>query len=96
MPTKLVPISLLLLCLPSSLLGCATAGPIQRTETVEVRVPVHVPLDPALLVRCPAPALPADPVRGEDLLEDIEAWKAALRICNEQLDAIRALQPAPP
>lgn len=64
-----------------------------RTETVEVKVPVLVALDPALLVPCSQPSLPEGQLVVEDLFEFLEGYKIALTACNLQLESIQALQP---
>lgn len=94
----------MLLCLLPWLTSCSHNGPV-RTETVEVKVPVLVTLDPALTTREPEPAPPARRCKDAAgratvcngvLAEAIDALRAWGRRGWARVDAIRALQPTPP
>lgn len=44
----------------------------------------------------PAPVLPPGPLTNDDLRRNRDAWRAALRLANAQLAAIRCLDAAVP
>lgn len=77
----------------SVLLGCANK-PIVRTETVEVKVPVLVPLDKRLTEEVAEPKLAPGIVQNNDLADFIDAWRAALRLANRKLREIAGVQPS--
>ena len=94
----------MLACLLLSLTSCSRT-PIVRTETVEVPVPVLVPLKPDLTAQVPEPAYPprrcVDPVNGRatvcngDVADYIDALRAWGRGGFSKLRAILELQPKP-
>ncbi len=73
--------------------GCASKEPLIRTETVEVKVPVLVRIDPKLTVREPEPDLPAGPVTNNDVATLIDALRAWGRGMAGKLEKIERLQP---
>ena len=85
-----------------SLTSCSPDNQLIRTETVEVQVPVTVPLDKAMTRRTAEPASPdrkckdANGVRsvcGEDLASYVIALRRWGRAMYNQLGAILAVQP---
>lgn len=73
-----------------------------RTETVEVKVPVYVALDPRLTALEPLPARPQDrcvdtlgraTICNRDHAEWTNAYDAALRRINARMAEIAGLQP---
>ena len=77
-----------------ALAGCGSAEPIIRTETVEVNVPVYVPLPVELTTPVAEPAPPArDGFDGEALVDWVERLRAALREANAKLAGVRSKQP---
>jgi hypothetical protein len=90
-----------LLCLLLLLTGCSATPkrcePIVRTETVEVDVPVFVALPEALTAPVAEPDAPSGGVMtNEDLVDWLEALRAALREANSKLAAVRSKQPESP
>lgn len=83
-----------LLCLTLSLTACA-GKELVRTETVEVKVPVLVALDPALTTVEPEPDLPAGAVTNDDVGNLIDALRAWGRGLAGKLTQIADLQPSP-
>lgn len=81
-------------CLLASLLACASKG-TTRTETVEIRVPVYVPVPGQLTEQVAEPVLAADATNA-DLADWADALKAALREANSRLREVAGLQPAAP
>lgn len=81
------------LCLLAFLPACASKG-TTRTETVEIRVPVYVPVPAELTREVAEPKLAADPTNA-DLADWADALKAALREANGKLREVAGLQPAP-
>lgn len=73
--------------------GCASK-PTTRTETVEIRVPVYVPVPAELTREVAEPKLAADPTNA-DLADWADALRAALREANSRLREVAGLQPAP-
>jgi hypothetical protein len=71
--------------------ACATK-PSVRTETVEVKVPVYVPVPAELTREVAAPVLPAAATNG-DLADYADALRAALNAANAKLREIAGLQP---
>lgn len=65
---------------------------IVKTETVEVPVPVYVPLPEDLIKDCPVPAFP-DPYTVGAAMDYEAALISSLENCNEDKAAIRDLQP---
>ena len=94
---------LLLLCLVGSLIGCSGRVEVVR-ETVEVAVPVRVPLPAELLVIDPEPEPPelACLDRGRPTLcnEDLAEWLEQLRAWGEagwsRVRKVAELQPERP
>lgn len=84
-----------LLCLALWLTGCAPRQ-VVRTETVEVKVPVHVALPAELTTPVDEPDLPAGPVAGQDVSDLVTALRVALRLANAKIQTIGAMQPTPP
>lgn len=84
-----------LLCLALSLTACA-GKPIVRTETVEVKVPVLVALDPALTAAEPEPDLPAGAVINDDVAALVDALRTWGRAAYGKLAKIAELQPRGP
>lgn len=82
-----------LLCLAGSLTACKTCEPIVRTETVEVKVPVLVALDPKLTAVEAEPKLPTGRITNADLVDDRDAWRAWGRGLAGKLREIEGLQP---
>jgi hypothetical protein len=80
-------------CLLLSLPGCATK-PSVRVETVEVKVPVYVPLPAELTATVREPVLPADATNGQ-LADYADALRAALNAANAKLREVAGLQPSP-
>lgn len=76
------------------LAGCGTCKPLTRTETVEVKVPVLVRLDPKLTARPAEPRLKAGPVTNDDLANLIDELRAWGRGLAGKLEKIEGLQPA--
>ena len=81
-----------LLCLTLSLGACASSAPIVRTETVTVKVPTYVRIDPKLTR---VEAEPDLPIRVNDdlttLIDELRAWG---RDMVGRLLKIEGLQPA--
>lgn len=77
-------------CALPLLTACGT--PFVRTETVEVQVPVYVPLPSALLQKCETPVMPGS-LTVADLMEYVLDLSSALESCNAQMGEIRELQP---
>lgn len=86
------------------LAACGATQPIVRTEVVEVRVPVYVPLDPALTADLPEPAPPAwrcqdgagrPSVCNRDHVNYTEALRTWGRKLRAKLERVRELQPPP-
>lgn len=75
------------------LAGCGTCEPLTRTETVEVKVPVLVRLDPKLTERPAEPRLKAGPVTNDDLANLIDELRAWGRGLAGKLREIQKLQP---
>ena len=76
------------------LTGCsATTEPIIRTETVDVQVPVYVALPDALTAPVAEPVAPGVAMTNEDLVDWLEALRAALREANAKLAGVRSKQP---
>ncbi len=71
------------------LLILAGCGPV-KPDVVEVPVTKFVPIDSALLVPC---AIATGPL--SEVIQVARDRKAALEVCNAQLEAIRELQPQP-
>lgn len=84
-----------LLCLALSLTACA-GKELVRTETVEVKVPVFVALDPALTAVDPEPDLPPGAVTNEDVGNLVDALRAWGRAAYGKLARIAELQPQGP
>ena len=81
--------ALIFLFLPALLNGCATEA--IRTETVTVEVPVYVPLPPELTEPVPEPSVE---VRvWDDVVQLAEELRAALKVANAKLSAIKEVQP---
>jgi len=83
----------LLACLMLSLTACGATRQIVKTETVEVKVPVYVPLPRAMTEEEAEPAVPAAGATTEALvqyLEDVRAWG---RRGWGKVREIRAVQP---
>lgn len=80
--------ALLLLC------ACGQTLPVIQTKTVEVKVPVVVPIDQRLLLACKARySFPdADRLTVEAAADRLTAAEGALAICNNQIELIRAAQ----
>lgn len=85
----------------TSLLACR-AAPIIETKTVEVPVPVRVPLDPRLLVKPPKPPRPPNACRdaanrpticNAAMADWVAAYDALVNVMYGKLDGISALQP---
>jgi len=74
-------------------LGCASKEPLVRTETVEVKVPVYVRLDPKLTAVPAEPDLPAGPVTNDDIASLVDALRAWGRDMAGKLRKIEGLQP---
>lgn len=98
-----------LLCLLLLLTGCSATPkrcePIVQTETVEVEVPVFVPLPDALTAPVAEPAAPVratrDPagrltINNDQSTDWLEQWKAALSEANDKLAQILSRQPKQP
>lgn len=81
-------------CLLLSLGACASNEPLIRTETVEVKVPVLVRLDPKLTAVPPEPDLPAGAATNDDLSNLVDALRAWGRGLAGKLREIEKLQPA--
>lgn len=81
------------MCLLAFLSACASKG-TTRTETVEIRVPVYVPVPGQLTEQVAEPVLAADATNA-DLADWADALKAALRQANGKLREVAGLQPAP-
>lgn len=71
--------------------ACASK-PTTRTETVEIRVPVYVPVPVELTAEVAEPVLAAEPTNA-DLADWVDALKAALREANARLREVAGLQP---
>lgn len=82
-----------LLSLTLLLGACASKEPLIRTETVEVKVPVLVRLDPKLTTVPPEPDLPAGPVTNDNVASLVDALRAWGRDMAGKLRRIEALQP---
>lgn len=82
-----------LACLLLLLTACAS-NPIIETRTVEVAVPIHVPLPAELLAPVAAQDLPAGEITNEDLADLIERLRATVDALNHRLRLIRDRQPA--
>lgn len=93
-------LGLLLLCAALCLTGCNTGKVVTRTEMVEVPRRQYVDLPAELTADVPEPAKPAPecvvdgkPVLcNKQLLEWIDAWRAALGLSNDGRREIRELQ----
>lgn len=77
----------MLLFLPLLLAGCAKT--VVRTETVEVKVPVTVPLPAELTAPIAHPSFPADPVTNKAKDDYLFELQNALKRYKVRLDAIR-------
>lgn len=75
--------------------ACASTPPAQlvRTETVEVRVPVYVPLPEADLRTCLVPSYPDRATVGA-LRDLIASLYTSLYLCDAQVERIREAQPS--
>lgn len=82
-----------LACLLASLTSCA-GKTVVRTETVEVKVPVTVPVEARLTKVPPEPKVPAGTLINDDLVEAIKALQAWGRGLAKQLGEIAGLVPA--
>jgi len=86
-----------LLCLLLLLTGCSATPkrcePIVQTETVTVQTPVFVPLPEALTAPVAEPVAPGVAMTNEDLVDWLEALRAALREANAKLAGVRSKQP---
>ncbi|MDQ8050708.1 hypothetical protein [Luteibacter sp.] len=91
--TKLLLRGAALLSLPLLCVACKTCEPVVRTETVEVKVPVLVRLDPKLTARPAEPRLKAGPVTNDDLANLIDELRAWGRGLAGKLAKIEGLQP---
>ncbi len=76
-----------------SLSGCEPAQ-VVKTETVEVKVPVYVPLPERLTRSAPIPVLTVQNPTNEDGQAVCERRRDGMSLLNEQLAKIRALQPS--
>lgn len=81
--------AMLSLCLPILLAGCATEA--VRTETVYVDVPVYVPLPAGLTEPVPHPQVEIKV--WDDVAQLAEELRAALKLANARLAAIKEEQP---
>lgn len=79
------------LACPIALLPACATKPIVRTETVEVKVPVIVPVPAELTRPAREPKLPDGEITNEDMAEFAEQLKAALRDANSRLRKIAEL-----
>lgn len=76
--------------------ACAAKQPIVRVQTVEVPVPVVVPLKPELLRDCePRYQYPAADLNVGAIVDRLESAEVALAICRNQIAVIRESQKAP-
>lgn len=75
------------------LLTACAPQTIVKPERVEVRVPVYVPINPALTRPVAIPMLPAGDVINDDLADLAAQRGAAIEAANAQLAQIRKLQP---
>lgn len=81
----------------TGLASCGSTKVVTRTVTVEVKVPVFVPLpDELVQVRFPRFLYPADSLPIAALDDKIEALELALGQCNNDKELIRAAQPKLP
>ncbi len=92
MKIKTLPHGLASLCLVALLTSCANKPENVRTETVEVEVPVNVPVPAELTREVPAPVLPERATNG-DLADYTDALRASLKAANAKLREIAGLQP---
>lgn len=74
--------------------ACETTPPPVRSETVEVKVPVKVPVDQRLLADCTPKYLypQTDKLTVEQALDRLNATEAALAMCANQIELIKAAQ----
>ena len=97
---RLLAHGLIPLCLAMLLTACQSA-PIVKTQTVTVRVPVPVRLDPALTKQEPKPPRPAAKCRDDkgpilcngQMVDWLRAYDAAANRSNARFRAIDGLQP---
>lgn len=80
----------MLACLLLLLTSCASK-PAVRTETVTVERPVVVAVPAALTEPVPEPQLPAGELTNEDIVDHVDALRAALRQANRKLREIAGL-----
>lgn len=74
--------------------ACGSTPPKQvvRTEEVEVKVPVLVPLPSDLTRNCDVPAFP-DRITVGDMQDLVIFLYTSIEICNQEKEGIRELQP---
>jgi hypothetical protein len=83
-------LGLLLSCLPILLTACAS-GPV-RTQTVDVQVPVYVPIDSRLTATVGYMALAEGQVTTGMLAESYDSCRKAVATANSQFGEIQGLQ----
>lgn len=82
-------------CVLTALASCGSTNVVTKTVTVEVPVPVLVPLHESLLkIHAPRYLYPTGSMPVAALEDKVEALEIALGLCNNDKELIRAAQPA--
>lgn len=89
---KAIPIGLANLFLILSLVACVPA-PVVKPTTVEVRVPVYVPLAAEYTADVPSAFLPSGPLANANLSDGLAQCRVSVDRANWQFGQIRARQP---